>query len=118
MIRNIIAQSDAILEDKYSHYTNSSGNFADDTTQLFVTGNVDRFIQISSMRQMRDMQKRENKALLGAGLYHDQCSTLTKHIRSLEEEKEAVQYFWRNQVLEGQSRGGIMLKLSLEKKSN
>ena len=36
-------------------------------------------------------------------------------IRELETEKEGVWYFWHNQVLEGQRRGGKMIKLSIGK---
>ena len=68
------------------------------------------------MRQLRDMQERENRALLNARICRDQCCNLKKRIRQLEEEKECVRYFWRNKVLEGQSRAGKMLKLSLGKK--
>ena len=109
------AQKEAILRDKYSHYHDGFEDFADDSRPLFCPDNVDRFVQIPVMCQLQDMQKRENRALLSARLYRDQCCNLRRRIQQLEEEKEGVRYFWRNQVLEGQSRGGKMLKLSLEK---
>ena len=115
LIRAKEAQKEAILQEKYSHYQDSSECFADDRTPLFIPDNVDRFIRIPIVCQMRDMRERENRALLSARIYRNRCSTLRRRIRELEEEKEGVRYFWRNQVLEGQSRGGSMLKLSLEK---
>ena len=75
---------------------------------------VDRFTRINLEGQFRNMQARESRALLSARLYRDRCSSLKQRIRELEVEKEGVRYFWRNQVLEGQSRGGKMVKLSLD----
>ena len=114
-IRAAKAQKEAILGKKYSQYHDPFESFVDDTRPLVSPDNLDTFVRIPIMCQLQDMRERENRALLSARLYRDQCCRLRQHIRQLEEEKEGVRYFWRNRVLEGQSRGGKMLKLSLEK---
>lgn len=107
-----IRRQEASLRGKYSHYHDPEECFPDDSTEI----DLDRFNKIPIITQMQEMQQRENRALLGERLCRDQCSNLKKRIRELEDEKEAVRYFWRNQVLEGQSRGGKILKQSLLRK--
>ena len=67
------------------------------------------------MSEMNDMLQSENTALQTARLYCDRCTELKQRIRELETE-EGVRCFWRNKLLEGQSRGRNMVKLSLNNK--
>ena len=39
---------------------------------------------------------------------------IIQQCRELESEKEAVRYFWRNEVIEGQTRRAVMLRKSLQ----
>ena len=61
---------------------------------------------------VKDLCERDNQATRNASLYRDKCTQL-EHRRELEEEKEGVRYFWRNQIMEGQSRSGMLVKLAV-----
>ena len=113
-LRSMTAQKQANLDSKYSDYRDVSPCFIEDKRTLQIPAHLDRLDRITITSQMDDMRRRENTALQSARLYRDRCTELKQHIRKLETEKEAVRYFWRNKVLEGQSRAGKIVKLSID----
>ena len=84
--------------------------------QVFTQG-VIAGIYKCSRQKIQSILKKENNALFQARFYRNRCAELKKRIRELEYEKEGVRYFWRNQILEGQSRAGKMLKLATNKQN-
>lgn len=54
--------------------------------------------------------------LFQARFFRDRCEQLNQKIRQLETEKEGVRYFWRNKVLEGNTRAGEILKRAINPK--
>ena len=69
-------------------------------------------VELIVIGQLNDMLKLENKALFYARFYRDLCADLQQRCRQLENEKEKVRYFWRNKVLEGQTRSGKILLMA------
>ena len=67
---------------------------------------------VSVSSQLQEMLKKENHALFHARFYRDRCTELEQRCRELKNEKEGVRYFWRNKVLESQSRGGKILMIA------
>ena len=111
--RDAKLQKQATLMKKYSHFADNAESFPSDQRTLEIPTNMDRFDRVSGMAEMQDMLARENTALQSARIYRDRCTDLKKRIRELEEEKEGVRHFWRNKVLEGNSRGGKMVMMAI-----
>ena len=118
--RDAKLQKQATLMKKYSYFADNAESFPSDQRTLEIPTNMDRFDRISVMAQMQDILARENTALQSARIYRDRCTDLKKRIRKLEEEKEEIRFFWRNKVLEGNSRGGKWLcwQLTVESSDN
>ena len=68
--------------------------------------------RVAVVSQMNEMRKQENKALQAAHLLWVECVRLRQCVREKENEIEAVRYYWRNRVLESQTRSGRILKLA------
>ena len=66
--------------------------------------------------QMKELIHRQKDAEFHAKFFRDRCEQLNQKIRQLETEKEGVRYFWRNKVLEGNTRAGEILKLAITPK--
>ena len=114
-IRNMKIMKQTALDSKHADFTDTADSFVECKRTLNLPPNIDRLDRITISSQFDNMRRRENAALRAARLYRDQCTELKQRVRELETEKEGVRYFWRNQVLEGQQRGGKMIKLSIAK---
>ena len=78
---------------------------------------------LSNMEQQNLLQEAcndRNKAMIEAKCYRDLAENLKKEKRELENklqtETEVVRDFWRNKIIEGDSRGGKILRASLLRK--
>ena len=69
--------------------------------------------RVEVLTLVKQLCERETKATNKAGIYRDKCTQLKQRCRELEEEKEGVRFFWRNKVIEGQSRAGMLVKLAI-----
>ena len=107
--RDAKLQKQATVMKKYSYFANNAESFPLDQRTLEIPRNRDRFDRVSVMAQMQDMLARENTALQSARIYRNRFTDLKKRIRELEEEREGFRYFWRNKVLEGNSRGKMVM---------
>ena len=93
------------------------GNFVD-STPVFVHRKRDVSIPkeingIERIRLERDIQQivtDEHKAINQAQIYRDKCTQLEMKCHELKKETQAVRYFWLNGVIEGHSRGAVMLR--------
>ena len=56
-----------------------------------------------------NIQQNERKAVEHAILLRNKCTELEQKCRDMETEKEAVRFFWRDKLLEGQSRAARIL---------
>ena len=64
--------------------------------------------------KMNNLVCKERRALQQAVLFGDKCTELEEKCRVLETKKEAVRYFWRNKLVEGQSHAARMVKECLK----
>ena len=78
---------------------------------------------LSNMEQQNNLQEARNdrnKAMMEAKCYQELAETLKKEKRELENrlhtQTEVVRDFWRNKIIEGDSRGGRILRASLFRK--
>lgn len=86
--------------------------FPNDERKVTLPDTLSGIDRVELSAQISDVIKKENEALSQARFYRDWCVELQKRIRELENEKEGIRFFWRNQIVEGQSRAGRMLKLA------
>lgn len=114
--RENLSKKETVLKAKYSGYHDEELSFPDDNHKFTLPESLCGIDRVAVSSQLHEMLKNENHAILHARLYRDRCTELKQRCRQLENEKEAVRYFWRNKVLESQSRGGKMLMLA--KQSN
>jgi len=77
-------------------------------------------IDCKYVQQINAARHERNSALQVAQIYRDLAETIQKEKRKVQDDLEsrvdAVQKFWRNQVVEGQSRAGQILRAALFKK--
>ena len=102
----------AQLDREYGAFRDDDPCFPDDRRHLSIPKSVSGIDRVIVTGQLSDMLKLENKALFYARLYRDRCADLQQRCRQLENEKEKVRYFWRNKVLEGQTRSGKILLMA------
>ena len=108
-IRLIERQKEEELQRKYGTYVDSEPYLLSSATPEIPAG-IERF---ELLALIKDLSKREEKAINTARIYRDQCNELKIRCRELEEEKEGIRYFWRNKIMEEQSRSGKMIKLAV-----
>jgi hypothetical protein len=104
----------AELDQAYGTFRDESPCFPDDRRHLTIPKNINGIDRVFITEQLKDMLKQENKALFYARFYRDRCSDLEHRCRQLENEKEGVRHFWRNKVVESQSRSGKMLLMAIK----
>jgi hypothetical protein len=105
---------EAELAEKYSTFVDTEPAFPFNPTKCDIpntVGGVDRLLIKS---KMNNLVYKERKALQQAVLFRDKCTELEQKCRELQTEKEAVRYFWRNKLVEGQSRAAQMVKECLK----
>lgn len=100
------------LDHKFGQFKDNSPCFPNDERKISLPRSLTGIDRIEMGATINDILQSENKALFQARFYRNRCTDLEKKIRELEDEREGVRYFWRNQVLEGQSRAGKILKLA------
>ena len=108
------SRKQAVLATKYSAFVDNEHSFPDDARQLAIPESLSGIDRVVVTGQLQDMLKKENEALFHARFYRDRCTYLEQRCRQLENDKEGIRYFWRNQVLESQSRGGKMLMMATQ----
>ena len=102
---------------RYSSFVDEQPFFCDDKRKLHMPTSLSGIDRVAVVSQMNEMREKENKALQAARLLRDECARLRQCVREKENEIEAVRYYWRNTVLESQTRSGRILKLALDKHS-
>ena len=116
-LRELQAMKEAELNKKYSTYVDSSPAFVFHHGKPSIPKTIVGIDRVLLETEMNNVVYKENKAIQQAKLYRDKCTQLEQQCRELETEKEAVHYFWRNKLVEGQTRAARMLKESLKSKS-
>ena len=106
-----------LLKQRYGDFKDESPPFPTDERKIKLPSSLEGIDRVDVNAQIQSILKKENNALFQARFYRNRCAELKKRIRELEDEKEGVRYFWRNQILEGQSRAGKMLKLATNKQN-
>ena len=89
-----------------------SPSFPVDERKVILPDSLSGIDRVEVGAQISDILKKENKALSQARFYRNCCAHLQMRIRELENEKEGIRFFWRNQIV-GQSRAGRILKLAV-----
>ena len=102
----------AELDRAYGTFRDEDPCFPDDLRHLTIPKSINGIDRVVVTEQLNDMLNQENKALCYARFYRDRCSDLEQRCRQLENEKEGVRHFWRNKVLESQTRSGKMLLMA------
>ena len=116
-LRRVQALKEAELSRKYSTFVDSEPSFVFNPTTSSIPKTIEGVDRILIESKINNILYNEKKALEQAALYRDKCTELEQKCRELQTEKEAVRYFWRNKLLEGQSHAAQMLKKSLMPKS-
>ena len=101
-----------LLKQKYGDFKDESPSFPTDERKIKLPSSLEGIDRVDVNAQIQSILEKENKALFQVRFYRNRCAELNKRIRELEDEEEGVRYFWRNQVLEGQSHAGKILKLA------
>ncbi len=85
------------------------------TEELALLSGIDRVVLNAHIETIRS---NEHKAVYKAQFYRNAWSELSQkylHLKAEAHERcEGVQYFWRNQILEGSTRSGRIVKAALE----
>lgn len=115
-MRALKAKKDAELRNKFATYVDSSPAFPFGNRQINIPKDVTGINRVLLETEMKNLVYNETKAIEQARLYRDKCDKFEQQCRLLESEKEAVRCFWRNEVIEGQSRSAVMLRKSLHTK--
>ena len=105
-------EKEAELKHKYGDYHDMDNSFPDDSPHFSIPNSLSGIDRVVVGSQLADMLKKENHALFYARFYRDRCTELEQCCRQLKTEQECIRYFWRNKVLESQSRGGKMLMMA------
>lgn len=90
---------EAELSRKYSSYINSEPAFLFSHEKIEIPRTVNAIDRVFIKGKKNHILYKERKAIEQAAIYRDKCTELREKCRELE----AVRYFWRNRVLEGQT---------------
>lgn len=102
----------AQLQKQYGSFCDASPCFPSDDQKIKLPECLMGIERVEIKAKIDELLKKENNALFQARFFRNRCSELEEQVRKLETEKEGIRFFWRNQVLEGQSRAGKILKLA------
>ncbi len=108
---NLLEEADHIrkeqvakLVEKYGHFVDDEKAFRHDQGEFRIPESIQGVDRIYISSHMKKLLCKENQALQAVRLYRDKCTELRNHCRDVETEKEAVRFFWRNQVIESRTR--------------
>lgn len=116
-IRQAQMKKSAELSEKFHDFIDPSPAFPSDNRKVKLPASLSGIDRVKVSYQLKEMQEIENNALFQARFYRDRCECLEQKIRQLQTEKEGIRYFWRNQVFEGGSRSGRILKLAVSSRT-
>lgn len=123
-MRQCVAEKEKQSSDKHGEFIDSEPCIppGSDTIELpdYVTG-IDRVYLKSKVIELQQNEKRAKET---ARFYRDRCCELKAKILETQQEqvklkvqsiheKNQIRYFWRNKILEGQSRSGKMVRTAL-----
>ena len=111
--RQTQARKQSELDKKIGAFIDSSPTFPKDNRTITLPDSLKGLDRVEVNYQLKEMLLKENEALSQARFFRDRCETLEQTIRQLQTEKEGVRYFWRNKVLEGNTRAGLILKSAI-----
>ena len=111
--RQMQTRKQAELHEKFGAFVDHSPSFPKDNRNISLPDSLSGIDRVEINHQLKEMLRKENEALSQARFFRDRCETLEQTVRRLQTEKEGVRYFWRNKILEGNSRGGQILKLAI-----
>lgn len=114
------------MESTYGEYIDAQPCFPPSYTvsKIQLPNYLDNIDKIDIKAKMTELEMSRESAKEIARHYRDRCSELQIKVKKLESknltiqaqglrEKQQVRHFWRNQILEGQSRSGRILKMAL-----
>ena len=120
LVRDKVHEEWMAMKSKYSWYTDSSPSFKDPKVKepLLKTSSISALDKVALTVYHNRLKKEINQAVSGERHYRDAYGKLKIEYKKLEakalEEKETVRYFWRNEIIESQSRAGKLVHLALE----
>ena len=101
---------------KFQSFVDESPCFPDDNPNLKLPQSLSGIDRVEVTYQMKELIHRQKDAEFHAKFFRDRCEQLNQKIKQLETEKQGVRYFWRNKVLESNTRAGEILKLAITPK--
>ena len=99
------------LENRCGDFVDESPSFPVEERKVILPDSLSGIDRVEVGAQISDILKKEYEALSQARFYRNCCDYVQMRIRELENEKEGIRFFWRNQI--GQSRAGRVLKLAV-----
>ena len=102
------------LTSRYSTFIDTEPASPFNPTKFDILNTVEGVDRLLIKSKMSNLVYNERKALEQAVIFRDKCTELEQKCRELQTEKEAVRYFWRNKLVEGQSRAARMVKECLK----
>ena len=97
------------MNNQYGHYVDTEPAFLSKKRKIAVPKCITGIERVKLEADLRHIVYDESKAIRQAQIYRDKCATLERCCEDLKKETQAVRYFWRNQLMEGQSRSAKIL---------
>ena len=123
VMRQTQANKEILHERSYGSYTDSSPAVMQDAIDQTAVKAIERLPPIDRVAvksYIGGIRSNERYAVQTARQFRSHASELKKelldHKAAAHQEKESVRYFWRQQLLEGCSRSGQMVRKALQKK--
>jgi len=126
-MREVQKQKEEKLKSLYGEYVDTQPCFppADDVSEVQLPSYLQVMDKIDIKGKMFKLQSSRERAKEIARHYRDLCGNLQIRIKDMEakilslqakglREKQRVRYFWRNEVLEEQSRSGKILRNAIK----
>ena len=125
VMRQTRANKEILHKRSYGSYTDSSPAVMQDAISQTAVKAIERLPPIDRVAvksYIGGIRSNERCAVQTARQFRSHASELKKelldHKAAAHQEKESVRYFWRQQLLEGCSRSGQMVRKALQKKNN
>lgn len=112
-MKQLQEQKEAELRQKYSKFVDEEQAHVFNPTTISIPNSVNPVDRCLIESKLKNVLYKEMKAVQQATIYRDKCTELKQKCRHLQTEKEAVRFFWRNRVLEGQSRAAKIFRKSV-----
>ena len=113
-IRQSQLSKEAELALKYSTYVDPEPAIVFSPTKPDIPQSITGVDRVLVTSKINNIMYKEKRAVEQARIYRDKCTQLQTKCRRLEDEKESIRYFWRNKILEGETRAAKMLRMSLK----